>query len=126
MKGLVGMIKMLKMKKLLICSILFLISFNTNAQIRGKSIPELRQEATASFQPSIVPLFHYSNFPLLQLSNFKLNFPHSNPTVPIVYSYHNLAFFCKVEVQLEKKVKLPVKFRLGDVDYVDRLEGKRE
>ena len=40
------------------------------------------------------------------------------------YNYHSLAFFCKVEVQLEKKTKIPVKFRLGDVRYVDWLEGK--
>ncbi|MEM1121054.1 MAG: hypothetical protein AAGJ18_11450 [Bacteroidota bacterium] len=45
--------------------------------------------------------------------------------VPLVYAYKDLAFFCKVEVQLEKAVKLPVKFRLGSVDYVDYLEGKR-
>jgi hypothetical protein len=118
--------KKLKMKQLIICSVLLLIGFSANAQISGKSIPELRQAAAAPFQPSIVPAFHYSNFPLLQLSKLKPNFPHSNPTVPIVYSYNNLAFFCKIEVKMEKAAKLPIKFRLGDVDYVDRLEGKRE
>ena len=40
------------------------------------------------------------------------------------YSYKDLAFFCKIEVQLENTVKFPVKFRLGSVDYVDYLEGK--
>ncbi len=39
--------------------------------------------------------------------------------------YDHLAFFCKVELRLEKVAKIPVKFRLGDVDYVDELEGKR-
>jgi len=39
--------------------------------------------------------------------------------------YDHLAFFCKVELRLEKAAKIPVKFRLGDVDYVDELEGKR-
>ena len=43
---------------------------------------------------------------------------------PKIYSYHNLAFFCKVEVKLEKAAKFPIKFRLGDVNYVDHLEGK--
>jgi len=41
------------------------------------------------------------------------------------YQKH-LAFFCRVEVKLEKSTKLPIKFRLGDVQYVDWLEGKRE
>jgi len=45
--------------------------------------------------------------------------------MPAAYAYKDLAFFCKIEVQLEKAVKLPVKFRLGSVDYVDYLEGKR-
>lgn len=45
--------------------------------------------------------------------------------MPQAYAYKDLAFFCKIEVQLEKAVKLPVKFRLGSVDYVDYLEGKR-
>ena len=43
---------------------------------------------------------------------------------PTTYAYNELAFFCRVEVELEKKVKFPVKFRLGDVNYVDQLEGK--
>ena len=43
---------------------------------------------------------------------------------PKIYSYHNLAFFCKVEIKLEKAAKFPIKFRLGDVNYVDQLEGK--
>lgn len=35
------------------------------------------------------------------------------------------AFFCRLEWQLEKIVNMPIRFRLGDVEYVDRLEGKR-
>lgn len=48
------------------------------------------------------------------------------PYVPKVYNYHELAFFCKLEVKMEKNAKLPIKVRLGDVDYVDWLEGKRD
>lgn len=40
------------------------------------------------------------------------------------YQYDNLAFFCKIEVKLEKQTKLPIKFRLGEVNYTERLEGK--
>ena len=38
--------------------------------------------------------------------------------------YEHLGFFCKVELRLEQKNKLPIKFRLGEVQYVERLEGK--
>ena len=35
-----------------------------------------------------------------------------------------LAFFCKIEVELEKSSKIPVRFRLGEVQAVDAKEGK--
>jgi hypothetical protein len=40
------------------------------------------------------------------------------------FSAHTLPFFCKIEHQLNLNKKLPVKFRLGDVQYVEELEGK--
>lgn len=35
-----------------------------------------------------------------------------------------LPFFCRIEHKLGKKNRVPVKFRLGSVEYVDWLEGK--
>jgi len=35
-----------------------------------------------------------------------------------------LAFFCRIEVKLEKSSKIPVRFRLGEVQAVDAKEGK--
>ncbi|MBK9016911.1 MAG: hypothetical protein IPM82_24205 [Saprospiraceae bacterium] len=45
--------------------------------------------------------------------------------MPQAWCYSDLAFFCKMEVKMEKATRFPIKFRLGDVQYVDRLEGKR-
>lgn len=35
-----------------------------------------------------------------------------------------LPFFCSKELQIQKSVGIPVKFRLGSVEYCDKLEGK--
>jgi hypothetical protein len=44
--------------------------------------------------------------------------------VPCVFSVEALPFFCKIEYKMGLNQKLPVKFRLGDVQYVEQLEGK--
>ncbi len=36
------------------------------------------------------------------------------------------AFFCRMEVKAERASKIPVLFRLGSVDHVERMEGKRK
>lgn len=35
------------------------------------------------------------------------------------------AFFCKLELKIDKAANMNCRFRLGSVDYVDYLEGKR-
>ena len=44
--------------------------------------------------------------------------------MPPVYSYQRLGIFCKLDVQLEKRFRIPVFFRLGDARQVEALEGK--
>lgn len=40
------------------------------------------------------------------------------------FSVKNLSFFCRQEFRFEQATKIPLKFRLGSVQYVDWLEQK--
>ena len=41
---------------------------------------------------------------------------------PSAYQFDQLGFFCKLEVRAEKKFRVPVKVRLGEVWYTEGLE----
>jgi hypothetical protein len=40
------------------------------------------------------------------------------------YNTQTLPFFCQKEWQFEKSTHIPLKFRLGSIDYCNMLEGK--
>ena len=88
--------------------------------IRGKSVIELRKESLTR------PRLSFETYLLgtaLKKESFLTEIKATR--IPQVYSFEHLPIFCKIEVQLERAVRLPVKIRLGDVQYVDWLEGKR-
>lgn len=53
-----------------------------------------------------------------------------HPTFPgnveagLQWTSESLPFFCRIEHDLGKKTRIPFKFRLGSVEYVDWMEGK--
>jgi hypothetical protein len=89
----------------------------------GKNMYELTQKKVV-----VSSFFSKNNFSKNNQKNIEKS-PFSNttyivPTQARYYCYDKLAFFCKLEVKLERQFHTPIKFRLGDVQYVDWLEGK--
>ncbi len=111
------------MSKLLLLCWFFLIGLTAQGQrdysIGGKSIPELQKESNrvlnfGIFSFSFPPLASQKNKSPLTLKQQLLH----------PYAAADLAFFCRLEVKIEKKLRMPFKFRLGEVQYTEKMEGK--
>jgi len=100
-----------------------LLSAQSLTRLEGKSLAELRYE---DWQQRLLARRGFLRTPLLTNpeSNYRSTV-QARQAAPRVYQYEELAFFCRLEVKLEEAAGLPVRFRLGSVDYVDYLEGKR-
>ena len=48
------------------------------------------------------------------------------PFIPVSSKFYvnNLGFFCRQELKLQAVTRLPLKFRLGSLEYNDWMEGK--
>jgi|JI9StandDraft_1071089.scaffolds.fasta_scaffold776202_1 hypothetical protein len=77
---------------------------------------------TAYAQALHVPTQRACKFSLLDPPR-QLPIPN-NTVLGSPWSYQKLGTFCKLDVQLERRLKFPVLFRLGDPRQVDALEGK--
>lgn len=97
----------------------------------GKSIPEIKRILQSPIPRFQLASLHISTFQLFNFSTpqptpIHLSTYFFNTDILNLHKYEHLPFFCKMEVKMERAAKFPIKFRLGDVPYVDYLEGKRD
>ena len=82
-------------------------------------------DVNAQLKKSYEPVTTTSDSALM--SNRSLSFSSNFNSKQILRSdesHKNLGFICRQEWKLETKIGIPLKIRLGSLDYVNRLEGK--
>jgi len=98
-----------------------LMSAQIEYRVSGKSLIDLQKEIPDEvvFKSTRIIPTHRA----LPIATEKVLLPQNVMNLSSYY-WKELGFFCKVELKMEQRTHFPVKFRLGTVEYVDRLEGK--
>jgi hypothetical protein len=123
-------------KVLLFALICFLAVNSLRAQQLGTPFPPFKTMAFKDFtapnlQLDVAPVMMKTPIfsPHWQATPF--NSQTAGEVLSVMAALNNFAnsptpFFCRIEENIEKSARFPVRVRLGDVNYVDRLEQKKD
>ena len=123
-----------KIAKFLFFCMVFVVS-----DVKGQDIPPKTtlNKDLFLFGPILQNSSKISAYRIFQQTGIKKIFfekPVRNPVILISpvscfslnadFYTRNFGFFCKKELQFEKATRIPLRFRLGSLQYNDYLEGK--
>jgi hypothetical protein len=122
-------------RHIILTAISFFMLQNGQSQNCGLTLDYVRHPQyltqNQGFLKSKIFLFGKNKIPPL-LSNTSVhsqwrvvNTPSVTQPLSILFSPNKLPFFCKMEYKMGVEKQYPIKFRLGNVQYVDELEGKK-
>jgi hypothetical protein len=123
-----------KIAKILFFCMIFVVSTAAGQNLHDKSLLNKgffysRPVSSNISKINIFSAFHQSDYKrnfsekITKNPVFVLN-PVSCSVVNADFYTHNFGLFCKKELQFEKATKIPLRFRLGSLQYNDYLEGK--
>ena len=101
----------------LVCSML--LSINSFAQKQAQPLKPLQGRVNELLLPLKDSTIRQTSF--VPASGFNASSPAISPR----FYVSQLGFVCRKEWQFQKATGLPLRIRVGSLDYVNKLEGKR-
>jgi hypothetical protein len=106
-------------KFLIVCLLMLCVHFTKAQNLKNIFADSLTTVIIKGLAPKKPPYFFVKQ-PIFTVNSFT-----KSSIIPCNYYTQNFGIICKKELQFQNKTAFPLFFRLGSLEYVNRMEGKR-